>query len=753
MRVLYQLAATRPAAAVVLVALVGIAWVAHALLAGLPDAAELRTVGHTAQATILYDRDSQPVSTLFREQRIDVPLDRISPHLTQAIVAVEDRRFFDHEGIDVWRIVGAAWYNVRQGRLAQGASTITQQLARQRFLTLDKTLRRKIREAILAKRLERLYSKPEILELYLNEVYFGDGLHGAEAAARGYFGKPAEGLDLAEAALLAGLVRAPSTYSPTVDLDRAIERRNLVLRVMRELGAIDEDQEQAARQAEVVLRDALGRRQPTGEYFVEEVRRALVEQFGFERVYESGLHVYTTIDAEMQREAERAVTRALSDIEASQTFRGAASGRPTAGPDGDAVGPDSLQAALVAVDPHSGEVRALVGGREFVSSEFNRAVQAQRQPGSAFKPFVYAAAIEAGYSPASRLDQLNEPIPTAQGPWLPEDAHVTDASLTLRSALTRSSNRAAVRMLHTIGIPQAVSYVDRLGLGPVPPVPSMALGSGEVSLLSMTLAYGVFANHGILHTPVFIRRVVDADGTVLFEAEPSSGDPVISDTTAFLMADILADVVDLGTASRVRRLGFTRPAGGKTGTTNDFADTWFVGFTPDLVTGVWVGFDQPRTIAGNGYASDLAVPLWTGFMKAATRTDSPSWFTPPPGIVVAAVCELSGRQATDGCRQAQVVTEDGNLVRQDVVRLEYFVEGTVPHERCDLHSRGSFRASLARAFDIGTPKPFKGNSPEAADTRQVDPASAEPPPNAPHASADKTKEKRGFWGRIFGFGR
>jgi len=756
LRVLYQAGTARPAAALALAGggvLLGGAWIVYSTFAGLPGAAQLRTIGRTPQATVVYDRSGRPFSTLFREQRLDVPLDRIAQSLRQAIVATEDRRFFEHDGVDVRRILGAAWYNLREGRMAQGASTITQQLARQRFLSRDKTLRRKIREATVARRLERLYSKSEILELYLNEVYFGDGLYGAEAAARGYFGKTAEEIDLAEAALLAGLVKAPSIYSPTVDLERAETRRNLVLRVMRDTGVIDAEQERTASQAPIVLRDGLGRR-PAGEYFVEEVRQTLVERFGVARVYESGLRVYTTIDPAMQFEAEATVARALADIEARDGFRTRPVGRRSAKTDDDRAEPDPLQAALVAVDPRSGEVRALVGGRDFLASPFNRAVQARRQPGSAFKPFVFAAALEAGYSPASLIDHLDEPIETTQGPWLPDDGHVTATAMTVRAALRQSSNRAAAHVLQAVGIPETASYVERLGLGPVPAVPSMALGSGEVSLLSMTMAYAAFADRGLARSPVLIRRVTDAGGTVLFEAAPRAR-RALAETTAFLMADMLADVIDAGTASIVRRLGFTRPAGGKTGTTNGFADAWFIGFTPDLVAGVWVGFDRPRTIAGNGYASDLAVPMWTRFMQAATRPDSPSWFVPPAGIVTARICELSGLLASDGCRRAHVVDEHGNLVERDLERLEYFVDGTQPIEVCGLHARASFFARVARAFGADPPRPFEGHGPEPLPAELTQPAGSDDVAGALDATSDAADggKRRGFWGRLFGRGR
>jgi penicillin-binding protein 1A len=474
---------------------------------GLPGPADLQLVGRAPQATLLFDASDRPLSAVFRERRIDVPLSGVSPHLIHAIVAVEDRRFFQHGGLDRRRILAAAWHNLLQGRAAQGASTITQQLARLRFLTREKTLRRKLREMVVARRLERQYTKQEILESYLNQVYSVTSGGAGRRALASLVGRA----DLAQAALLAGLVQAPSRLAPTADLHRAVERRNVVLRTMVEQALIDEPAWATARQAPVVLRDGLGRHEPAGGHFVEQVRRELMDRFGAEEVYERGLRVYTTLDLTMQRAAERAVTGTLRAIEARQ----AAAGEPTRD---DSGGP--LQASLVAVDPSNGEIRALVGGRDFAASRFNRAVHALRQPGSAFKPIVYAAAIEAGYSPASVLDQLDRPVAMLRGAWLPEDGRASTEAITMRRALRVSSNRAAVRMLDIVGIPSVVSQAARLGLGRMPPVPALALGAGEVTLLSMTMAYAAFADQVGYIEPIHPPRGRPRR-RVLFESRPS----------------------------------------------------------------------------------------------------------------------------------------------------------------------------------------------------------------------------------------
>ena len=368
-------------------------WFLASLYRGLPNEAAIGHMGDMNEATTVLDSHDHLAFTIFKEQRIDVPLEQMSPNLVKAIVAIEDQRFFDHGGFDVFRIASAAFADLRHARAAQGASTITQQLARQSFLTPDKTIRRKLQELILAERIEHRYSKAEILDLYLNKVYFGDGLYGVEAASRGFFGRHASELTLPEAALLAGLVKSPSTYAPTVSLDRATARRNVVLQAMLDTHAIDRGQWQSARAARVDLHDDLRSEDPHGEYFKEQVRQELVARFGWQRVYQEGLRVFSTIDMAMQQEAEAAVADSLKALDARR--KALAKGKPPA-----AHGDDSapLQAALIALDPSTGHVRAMVGGRDFDQSHFNRAVQAHRQPGSAFKPFVYAAALEAGYA-------------------------------------------------------------------------------------------------------------------------------------------------------------------------------------------------------------------------------------------------------------------------------------------------------------------------------------------------------------------
>jgi penicillin-binding protein 1A len=721
------------------------AWFLTRLFVGLPDREAIRRIGDMDQATTVFDRHDRLAFTIFKEQRMEVSLSEVSPHLVSAILAIEDQRFFHHSGFDLIRIASAALSNLRSMRAGQGGSTITQQLARQSFLTMDKTLTRKIQEVIVARRIERSYTKPQILELYLNKIYFGDGLHGIEAASRGYFGKHASELSIEEAALLAGLVKSPSSYAPTVSPDRAKARRNVVLRAMLDEGDIDRATWQKARESAVTLKDGLRDSEPHGQYFKEQVRRELVERFGWERVYQGGLRVFSTIDLEMQRAAEAALADGLKSLDERQSRLASRRGRRGSAPQ------DPLQAALVAMDPRTGHVRSMIGGRDFGESSFNRAVQAQRQPGSAFKPFVYAAALEAGYTPATVIEHLDEPVATLQGAWSPEDEHSDADSMSLRAALRSSSNRAAVRLLEEVGIAPTVQYAKTMGVGNVPSVPSLALGSGEVTLQALTAAYAAFANGGRVPAPLLIRRVEDEDGRILHQTSDSST-PAVSQATAFLMASMMADVINEGTAARARQLGFRLPAAGKTGTTNEYRDAWFVGFTPSLAAGVWVGHDQPRTILPGGFAADVAVPIWTEFMKAATRDDKPQWFTAPAGMTTASVCRITGKLATRACEDVEVLEPDGRLSHRNMVYREYFVQGTQPTSDCPVHRSRTVLAALASVFGAGreTPPP-----PKVQDTSlpAVNIVGTLHTPPSPAAVAEPPEKKRGFWSRLFGRGR
>ncbi len=681
----------RPAILACILALVGLTlsfglYLAADVVTRVPDPRALTSLEQMPEATLVYDALDRPAFTIFREQRIRVPTESLSPHLLDAVLAIEDHRFYRHGGIDLVRVLGAAVSNVSAGRIVEGGSTITQQLARQILLSSEKSFRRKLAEILTALWIEHTYEKKEILELYLNRIYFGSGFYGPESAARGYFGKPAADLSVSEAALLAGLIQAPERYSPTKFPERAIARRNVVLKVMLEASILDARAYQQARRDPLFLDNGLRGMEPSGSYFKEEVRRQLVDRFGWDAVHEHGLRVYSTMDPAMQRAAEEALEEGIRRIEARRVYRHTRRDEEDAQatPAGE---PDYLQGALIALDPLSGEVRALIGGRDFAASPFNRATQGRRQPGSAFKPILYAAAVDQGVTPITILDDLDHPVPSNEGAWLPAEGHDEVSALTVRAALQLSSNRAAVRLIRLTGIDRAVDYAARFGLGPQPRVPSVALGSGSVTLETLTAAYAVFANGGTVPQPTYITRVTDAFGRVLFEAA-SSGARIqpraVSPATAFIVASLLRGVLDAGTGWRVRREGFRGPAAGKTGTTDDYKDAWFIGFTPALAAGVWVGFDDPRTIVPRGYGSDLAAPVWARFMSAAVGTRDPGgWMEPPPDVVPVEVCASSLAVATEACRRS-AGDAAGEILRPQTY-VEYFASGSEPVDRCPVH--------------------------------------------------------------------
>jgi 1A family penicillin-binding protein len=605
--------------------------------------------------------------------------------MISAVVAAEERYFFKHAGMDLFGLARAAWVNLRAGAKKQGASTITQQLVRQVALTRERTFGRKTREALLALRVDRRFDKARILEAYLNRIYLGDGHYGIEAAARGYFGKPASQLTAAEGATLAGLIKCPSTCSPRASMAIATANRNSVLEAMFESGAITTEVFNSSVASPVVLagerhdayapaHDDAGHSaehgQACGLYFMETVRRQVMQQFGSNEVLRGGLKIYTTIDMSLQKQAEDAIGTRLDELD-SIDKKDKRAGGPT----------DRLEGALVALDPQTGEVLALVGGRDFHATPFNRAIQARRQPGSAFKPLLFAAAIEQGYTPSSMITALDTPINTPQGAWLPSGEHEAE-SYTLRRALTVSSNRAAVRLMQLVGIGTTQQYARRLGISsPLPGVPSLALGTAEVSLVDLTSAYGAFANQGLIAPHTLITRIENRDGEVIWRSSQTRQPyRAVRPGTAYIMSSMMSDVMNRGTGTRARALGFKLPAAGKTGTTDDYGDAWFIGYTPHLVTGVWFGYDNKRKIMNRGFASTVAVPAWTQFMIKATAGQKPDWFTPPTDVVKITVCRVSGLRASAACRLEY--GEDGRPQVYD----DFFLQGTGPYETCHGHA-------------------------------------------------------------------
>jgi penicillin-binding protein 1A len=591
-------------------------WAFTVLPRSLPNVAALESF-QPMQGTKIYDENDELITEFHVERRIFVPLAQIPRALRDAVLATEDRRFYQHWGLDPIGIARAIYQNYRRGRVVEGGSTITQQLTKVLFLTPDKSLERKLKEAVLALELERRYSKDRILEMYLNQIYFGHGAYGVEAAARTYFGKSVSELNVREAALIAGLPRAPSAYSPFEHADVAKRRREVVLRRMVEYGAVKEDD------AKRLARSDLGlippeRRRTTGQYFLEYVQQTLEAKYGADMVFKGGLNVYTTLSPPMQLAAEQALREGLKALEGRTK-----NARPGEHPEG----------AVVSIEPQTGYVRALVGGYDFFRSEFNRAVQAKRQPGSAFKPFVYIAALEAGFTPASRV--VDEPVSYAVGGgnvWKPENYdRKFRGSTTLQQALEESVNIVTIKLQERVGVNRTVQVARRLGVSsPIDMNLSLALGTSDLTLLEMTSAYGVLANQGTWLPPTTIRYVTNANGQLLEEHVPN-GREALSPEMAYLATHMLRGVVERGTGQAAKALG--RPVAAKTGTTNDYSNAWFVGFTPKLATGVWVGYDRPRSLGKDETGSRVAVPIWVTYMSRVLG-DSPKEDFPVPERVV-----------------------------------------------------------------------------------------------------------------------
>ena len=592
------------------------------------------------------------------EHRQDVPIAQIAPDLQHAFVAVEDHRFFMHPGIDPIALGRAVVRNIRSPGTVEGGSTLTQQLARTLFLSNQKTYGRKIREAALAVMIDSELSKQQILELYLNRIYLSAGVYGVETMSRHLFGKPAKNLNLAESALIAGLARAPGALSPWTNLDGAVQRSHVVLSRMREEGFITEAQERAAKNTRLRIVPYPGPTDPRGGYAKEYLRQLFRDRFGGD--HPPDWDVRTSFVPELQEAAERAVSEGLRRFNEPQ-----------------------LQAALVAVDPSTGDILALVGGRDFAQSQFNRAARSRRQPGSAFKPLLYAAALEHGFSPVSVLKGLASIKPQGPEEWAPRNASgETPDELTLRAALIESNNRAATALQQKLGSRPVLRLASDVGLRDMPDVPSLSLGTGVVTPLDLTAAFAMFPNGGSAVRPRGIVRVIDADGGSAYD-NPPQVERVISPETAFQMVSMLEDVIDRGTGAAARSWGIRFDAGGKTGTTDDFKDAWFVGFSSSVVVGVWVGFDQPKTIARDAYGGRIALPIWCDFMRRAAKRRVPAAFEAPSGLHDEQLCKVSYLRPVEGCP----------------VYTEYFKDNDdVPSRLCPIH-QGTVKQRVKRAIE------------------------------------------------------
>ncbi|MBI3811002.1 MAG: PBP1A family penicillin-binding protein [Nitrospirae bacterium] len=739
------------------VGLVGVFWY---FSKDLPSIESLREY-QPSLVTKIYGDDRQLVGQFYIERRVLVPLAQMPSDLLHAIIAVEDSRFYEHKGVDPLGILRAMLTNIETLRLRQGASTITQQLARSLFLSSEKSFKRKVKEALLAWKMEKVLSKDEILELYLNQIYFGHGSYGVQSAARTYFGKNVDQLNLAEVAYLAGVPRAPTEYSPYNNPERAKQRQGIVLRRMVEEGFITEDQFRNVYRQDLYFQK-IEKEEEVAPYFLEYLRQYLSAAYGEDAVYKGGLTVYTTLNLAMQKAATQALKDGLREVDKRQGYRGPVAHRNpkelaheeetgiglmgmVVVKEGDVVdgvvtavddkgaaviaagrtgrippegmawarkrlkGPDLLkdvelnseakpsdilhvgdvvkvklrrldsrnktavfsldqdpvvEGAFIALDPRTGAIKAMVGGYDFKRSEFNRALSARRQPGSAFKPVIYATAIERGLTPATIM--VDSPIvfvdEEQQKVWRPENYESKFyGPISLREALAHSRNLATVKLLERVGIKNVVEFAKRVGINsPLTPDLSMALGSSSVSLIELTSSYGVFANEGVRAEPMAVLSVADSSGQVLEEHEPVANE-VIAKETAYVITNMMEDVIQRGTGWRAKVLN--RPLAGKTGTTNDFTDAWFVGFAPNLAAGVWVGFDDVRSLGDREAGASAALPIWINFMRAAFEVVPEMTFPIPENVVYAKIDPQTGQLAPDGAENAAI---------------EIFVKGTEP---------------------------------------------------------------------------
>jgi penicillin-binding protein 1A len=642
------------------VVLVLISWVGTCGFYGCPSTAQIQAFRPSEGSRVL-DRWGKPIGRLTYVRRINVSVDSVPRSVRAAFVATEDRRFFHHGGVD-WRSAGRALVrNVSEISVREGFSTITMQVVRNAFLphlSNERSFRRKLIELELARRLERTLTKQQILETYLNVIYLGNGTYGVEAASRDLFGKSVGRLSLAEAATLAGLAKGPSLYAPRRHPQRARARRDLVLSLMAQEGYITPEVAARTRREPLRLAPAEWRPPRDRSYALDPIREAVDSLLGSTAATAGDLVVHSTLDAEAQRAAERALR-----------IQGAAIQRqaPRSGSEAE------IEGAVAALDPRTGEIRALVGGRRSVRHGFNRALDARRQPGSAFKPFVYAAALAAGYSPATILDDSPVEIEDVGRIWRPENfGGEYGGPLTLRRALMRSANAATVRLSQAVGEKRVAALAHRSGIrSPMNAVPALALGALEVTPLELVAAYAPFANGGIRVQPYVVSRIEAADGTVLWQEPPRLAEQVLGRAEAFQITSMLQSVVEGGTGRVLRRMGVRGLVAGKTGTTNNGADVWFIGYTPTLVAGFWFGYDSPRPISSNASGGRLAAPAWATFYLDGWHERSPtgSW-RPPGGLVERTIDASNGDLANEWCPDTQ---------------REWFKAGTEPTTICRTH--------------------------------------------------------------------
>jgi penicillin-binding protein 1A len=646
------------------------------LISGLPSLTKLENID-PALVTRVYSEDGELIHELFRYNRVYIPIEKIPQHTIDALLSTEDRRFYDHWGINVRRIPKVVVVNLLSMRFREGFSTITMQLARNLYFGFKKTISRKLREIITAIQIERTYSKQEILEMYLNVAYYGEGVYGIQAASKKYFDKDASDLTVEESSILVNLINLPAYYSPVNHPDRALSRRNLVLRNMVVTGSLTQTEYDSISQIPINVKE-FQQRGKIAPYFTEYIRQKLNligDSLGV-NVYEDGLNVYTTLNTKVQSAVDSAVFLRLPELQERVSRKLAPLKKKMEMDDSLFIEKSKVQIAFVVLNHQNGHILAMVGGRDFSESKFNRAVQARRQPGSAFKPFLYTAAVDNGYTTVDKY--LNQPV-VVMNPdgtrWDPENYTKTFGGLTpLREGLRNSINLVAVRLILEIGPPAVVDYAHKMGIStPLRPFPTLALGSSEVVPLELVSAYGVFANHGVRVEPIVITRIEDRFGNIIYKS-PIHRSEILSKATAYIVTNMLESVVNQGTGGALRwKYGFNKPAAGKTGTTDDFTDAWFVGFTPALTAGVWVGLDDPQLSLGRGESGAIAaLPIWAEFIKRVYASiDLPNEiFQQPADVIRLQVCAESGNLATNYCPQ----------VVDEVFNVKYHPTGM-----CDLH--------------------------------------------------------------------
>jgi 1A family penicillin-binding protein len=676
---------------------------------------DLSKLEQMESASVILDRNGKIFGQIYVENRETVPYEKLPPDLINAVIAVEDAKFYEHHGYDLLGIIRAALKNLTAGHVRQGGSTITQQLARNSFALKERTYRRKLLEIFLAKRIEDNFSKQKILELYLNRIYFGGGMYGAEAAARGYFGKSARNMSLAECATLAGLIKSPNRLSPWSDRTNSRETRDFALDRMRDNGFITREQCAAARAEKI----AVGSRQAAqGQtYAVDYIRQQVIAAVGWDRAINEGYRIHTTIDVNLQRVAEDSLKAHLDQAEQHPDYKHQTYGdyagpfrkAKASGKMADQPAPEYLQGAAIGLDNASGDILVLVGGRDFEHNQFNRALQARRPAGTAMLPFVYATAFERGMYPGSVVE--DSPLDNRAvmiggttgilGEWGPEDANNQyEGRMTARQALVKSKNGATVRIGMDAGIEAVLQLCSSAGIhSPLRHFPATFLGSSEITLAELAMGYTIFPNGGWRpSTPHILERIEEKDGTLVWSGKQQSIRKIVTKPeTAYEVHSCLADALKSGTGKAAyTEFGLKKfPAAGKTGTAYDFTDALFAGYDSNFTCAVWAGFDKPQKIYRGAFGHELALPIWVDIMNAAAQSYPPREIKQPSTLKQIEICSRSGQLATDKCYDA-VKSASGDTVQRRTTYMELATEGQAPTDLCTIH--GEPKARLAREF-------------------------------------------------------